>query len=70
MEKFLTIFLNHLSLERSLSPNTVESYRIDLKRYLKFLKEEKISSLEETKEDHITKLIGILSRLGLKATSI
>ena len=70
MEKFLTVFLNHLSLERSLSPNTVESYRIDLKRYLKFLKEEKISSLEEIKEDHITKLIGILSRLGLKATSI
>ena len=70
MEKFLTIFLNHLSLERSLSPNTVESYRLDLKRYLKFLKEEKISSLEEVKQDHVTKLIVALSRLGLKATSI
>ncbi len=70
MEKFLTIFLNHLSLERSLSPNTVESYRIDLKRYLKFLTDEKVSSLEEIREDHITKLIGQLSRLGLKATSI
>jgi len=66
----LTVFLNHLSLERSLSFNTVESYRLDLKRYLKFLKEEKISSLEEVKEDHITKLIVALSRLGLKATSI
>jgi len=70
MEKFLTIFLNHLSLERSLSTNTVESYRLDLKRYLEFLKEEKISSLEEIKEDHITRLIIALSRLGLKATSI
>jgi integrase/recombinase XerD len=70
MEKFLTVFLNHLSLERSLSTNTVESYRLDLKRYLKFLKEEKISSLEEVKEDHITRLIVALSRLGLKATSI
>ena len=70
MEKFLTIFSNHLSLERSLSTNTVESYKIDLKKYIKFLKEEKISSLEEIKEDHITKLIVALSRLGLKATSI
>lgn len=70
MEKYLTVFLNHLSLERGLSPNTIDSYRIDLKRYLKFLKEEKISSLEAVKEDHITRLIVALSRLGLKATSI
>jgi integrase/recombinase XerD len=70
MEKSLTIFLNHLSLERSLSTNTVESYRLDLKRYLKFLTDEKVSSLEEIREDHITKLIAQLSRLGLKATSI
>ena len=70
MRKFLTIFLNHLSLERSLSPNTVESYKIDLKRYLEFLKQEKVSSLEQVKQGHITKLIGVLSRLGLKATSL
>jgi integrase/recombinase XerD len=70
MKKFLTDFLNHLSLEAGFSPNTVESYKIDLKRYIKFLGDEKVSSLEEIKEDHITKLIGQLSLLGLKATSI
>jgi integrase/recombinase XerD len=70
MKKFLTVFLSHLSLERSLSPNTVESYRLDLKRYLKFLTDEKVSSLEEIREDHITNLIGQLSGLGLKAISI
>jgi integrase/recombinase XerD len=70
MEKFINDFLNHLSLERSLSPNTIESYKIDLKRYIKFLGDEKVSALEEIKEDHITKLIGQLSALGLKATSI
>jgi integrase/recombinase XerD len=70
MEKFLNDFLNHLSLEAGLSPNTVESYKIDLKRYIRFLGDEKVSSLEEIKEDHITKLIGQLSRMGLKATSI
>jgi integrase/recombinase XerD len=70
MEKFVNDFLNHLSLERSLSPNTVESYKIDLKRYIKFLGDEKVSALEEIKEDHITKLIRQLSALGLKATSI
>jgi integrase/recombinase XerD len=70
MEKFLNIFLNHLSLERSLSPHTVESYKIDLRRYVEFLKERKISSLEQVKQDHITGLIGVLSGLGLKASSI
>jgi integrase/recombinase XerD len=70
MEKFVNDFLNHLSLERSLSPNTIESYKIDLKRYIKFLGDEKVSALEEIKEDHITKLIRQLSTLGLKATSI
>jgi integrase/recombinase XerD len=70
MEKFLAIFLNHLSLERSLSSNTVESYKMDLKRYLGFLMEEEISSLDQVKQDHITRLIGSLSGFGLKATSI
>lgn len=70
MEKFLNDFLNHLSLERSLSPNTVESYKIDLKRYIEFLTKEKISSPEEIKEDHISQLIGVLSGMGLRATSI
>jgi integrase/recombinase XerD len=70
MEKFLNDFLNHLSLEAGLSTNTVESYKIDLKRYIRFLRDEKVTSLEEIKEDHITKLIRELSGLGLKATSI
>jgi integrase/recombinase XerD len=70
MQEFLTIFLNHLSLERSLSSNTVESYRIDLKRYVEFLEEENISSLEQVKQDHITGLMVVLSGLGLKASSI
>jgi integrase/recombinase XerD len=43
---------------------------LDLKRYLKFLTDEKVSSLEEIREDHITNLIGQLSGLGLKAISI
>jgi integrase/recombinase XerD len=70
MQKFLTVFLNHLSLERSLSPNTVESYKIDLKRYLEFLGREKVSSLEQVKQGHITALIAVLSGLGLKASSV
>jgi len=70
MEKSVSDFLNHLSLERGLSSNTTDSYRIDLKRYINFLREEKVSFLEEIKEDHITKLIRQLSLLGLKATSI
>jgi integrase/recombinase XerD len=70
MEKFLDKFLSHLSLERGLSSNTINSYRIDLKRYLNFLKNLKISSWEKVKITDVTKFIHTLHNLGLSSPSI
>jgi integrase/recombinase XerD len=70
MKKLLEQFLNHLSIEAGLSSNTIESYRRDLERYVKFLGERKVDSLNQITEEHITGLIVLLSRLGLGANSI
>lgn len=37
MDKFLTIFLDYLSVERGLSKNTISAYGRDLESYLRFL---------------------------------
>ena len=70
MRKFLDRFLNHLSIEAGLSSNTIDSYRRDLERYLKFLEERKVDSLDKITEEHITSLVSLLSRMGLAASSI
>jgi len=70
MKKLLDQFLNHLSIEAGLSSNTIESYRRDLERYVKFLGERKVNSLDKIAEKHITGLISLLSRMGLAASSI
>ena len=70
MEKFIEKFLNHLSLERGLSANTIKSYEVDLKRYCKLLKSIKISSWEKVGINNVTKFIHTLQNLGLSSTSI
>jgi integrase/recombinase XerD len=70
MEEFIDKFLNHLSLERGLSSNTIKSYQLDLKRYCKFLKNIKISSWEKVGIYNVTKFIHTLHNLGLSSTSI
>ncbi len=70
MNKLLDQFLNHLSLERGLSSNTIESYRRDLKRYIKFLQDKKIKSVEKIAQEHITSLMVLLRDMGLSAKSI
>lgn len=70
MKKLLDQFLNHLSIEVGLSANTVESYRRDLERYIEFLQEKKVDSVEEITEEHITNFIVLLSGKGLAANSI
>lgn len=70
MNKLLDQFLNHLSLEAGLSSNTIESYRRDLEKYIKFLQEKKVDSVDKITEEHITNFIVQLSRKGLAANSI
>ena len=49
IEPFLEKFLNYISIERNLSRNTVVSYKNDLKRYVGYLKEQKMKSFDDAK---------------------
>ena len=43
IERTIRSFLDHLTVERGLSPNTVEGYRRDLRRYSEYLAAERIT---------------------------
>lgn len=70
IEPFLEKFLNYISIERNLSNNTVASYRNDLKRYVEYLKQQNVESLDDAKPGIITSLFDMLHRSGLSAKSI
>lgn len=70
MKKLLEQFLQHLSLEAGYSSNTIASYRLDLDRYLKFLEQKKVGSVDKISEEHIIGMINLLIKMGLQPTSI
>lgn len=69
MQDFILIeeYLNFLSLERGLSPNTVASYRNDLKAYRKFLTRKKLFTPK--REDIGDHLLALKER-GLSGTTV
>ncbi len=70
MKKLLEQFLNHLSLEAGYSSNTIASYRLDLERYLKYLDQKKVDSIDKISEEHIAGMIDLLIKMGLQPRSI
>jgi len=70
MEKLINRFLNHLTLERGLSSNTVSNYRRDIRKYCNFLKNVKILSWEKVKITDVTRYIHYLHYRGLASASI
>jgi integrase/recombinase XerD len=67
MKGFVDDFLNFLSLERGFSPNTVASYKNDLKAYIKFLSDGKLSA--PGREDIADHLLDLKKR-GLSSTTV
>ncbi len=70
MRQFIESFLNYLSVERSLSKNTIISYRRDLGKYIAYLENARISSLAATSRKDISDFMFSLKDKGLSATSI
>jgi integrase/recombinase XerD len=68
-EEILRIFLDYLSVEKGLSPNTIHSYSLDLKKLFLFFHKEKISWLKATEGDLI-KFIHYHSRANLSPRSL
>ncbi len=70
MNNLLRSYLDYLRLEKNASVNTVESYNLDLTRYLTCLEEEGITRPEQITEKHITEFLRVLTGLGLSGRSV
>jgi len=71
VENHLKDYITFLRIEKNLSPNTIEAYDRDLKRYLLFLQEdEHIKDLNFVKQKHIRSYIRALNEVHLSVTSI
>ena len=68
-EDIIRLFIQYLSVEKGLSPNTQQAYFQDLTKLIFFLKKEKISWYAVTEEDLI-KFIHHSSKSGLSARSL
>ena len=54
-------FLDHLAVERGLSPNTLAAYRNDLSRYVSFLAERGVDDVAQASEDDVSGFVASLS---------
>ncbi len=70
MKEHLRSYIHFLELERNASPNTLASYTLDLTRYLNFLEEHGLHSLDSIREKHVAGYLDLLRDLGLSPRSI
>ena len=68
-ENALQSFLDHLTIERGLSSNSISAYRRDLAKFSDFLAKEKLD-FEQLTEKEIVDFEVLLKSLGLAVTSI
>lgn len=70
LEIYLDYFLNYLSVEKGLSPNTLEAYNRDLQRYICFLiDDQKICEPNEITQAELLTYLGILKDQSLSPRS-
>lgn len=69
VEKAVTQFLNYLTVEKGLSPNTLVSYGRDLGKYAEFLDKKGISDPREVDRAIIREFVSYLRSAGLSASS-
>jgi integrase/recombinase XerD len=63
-------FLGYLTVERGASPNTIAAYRSDLARYLAFLDDRGIASVDDVARDDVAAWIGALRAAGAAPRTI
>jgi len=62
-------FLTHASIERGLSPRTIEAYGRDLARFARHLKSARVRSLRDLRREHLVDFARVLERQGLGSRS-
>src|SRR4051812_9920789 len=69
LEDPLDRYLDHLRVERALTPATLESYARDLQEYLAWLRSQSIDALDAVTELHVVQHVASLQRRGLSQPS-
>ncbi|WP_438432264.1 site-specific tyrosine recombinase XerD [Gorillibacterium sp. sgz500922] len=70
MEAWLQTFIQHVSAEKGLAPNTLESYERDISQYLVFLRGEGVTELKDSRRIHIQKYLLELKNRGRAASTV
>ncbi|HMP74962.1 MAG TPA: site-specific tyrosine recombinase XerD [Kiritimatiellia bacterium] len=70
MQVLLDQFLDYVSLERGLSPNTRQAYAADLGRFLAYLQRAGVSALNKLSRKHVLDYLLFEKERGLNASSL
>ena len=70
MDEAVQSFLDHLSIERGLSPNTIAAYGRDLSGFMKYLKENGITSQDQLTDTIMTGYLNHLRELKASPNSV
>ena len=70
MQRTFQDFIYHLQGERQLSPNTVQSYKTDITRYLQYLDEHAIHQENEISTNRVIAYLETLAEIPLAPTSL
>ncbi len=70
MRELVEQFLDHLSVEKNFSGNTIEAYRHDIERFTHYLTRHGCVDMTDVTHRHISSFVQLLDALGLEAKSI
>ncbi len=70
MDKLLDEFISFLEVEKGLAKNTIQSYRMDLNKYLNFLTGKKIKNISKTTKTNIISFLLFLQKKGMASSTI
>ena len=70
MDDLFEQYKSYLLFEQNLTPNSVDAYTRDVRRYLDYLQRIGVKSALDAKPSHVHRLIQLLSELGLSANSL
>ena len=69
MHALLDSFLSYLAVEKGLSENTLESYGRDVKKFIEYLEQERITAVADVKYRHIADFLTLSREKGFTATT-
>jgi integrase/recombinase XerD len=70
MQHLLDNYLDYLIVEKGLANNTLQSYQLDLKSFLNFLKSGSVTNVHEISKHHITAFLILLNKEGKSPATI